>query len=125
MIDFADNPWRELRVAWLAENPRQGESRSDPGPYAGCVLVGEDVVEIADNLGDVDAALRWARARADVVMIRGAGEAVYASAGVATPPWFAPDAGDTVGPDGTTISWVVPFPPWDMDEEGIDWHDQL
>jgi hypothetical protein len=110
-------------VAWLAENPRQGQARSDPGPYAGCVLVGDAVVAIAEDLGDPENALHWGRARADVVMIRAADADDYVSAGTESPPWWTPGAGDTVAPDGTEVSWLVPFPPWDMDQEGVDWHD--
>ena len=125
MIDRTNDPWRELRVAWLAENPRQGEAQSDAGSYAGCVLVGEQIVTIEADLGDTDAALTWGRARADVVMIRAAGDTNYTSAGTETPPWWTPGAGETYEPDGTAVSWVVSFPPWDMDQEGIDWRDWL
>ena len=119
------NPWRDLRVAWLAENPRQGEARSDIGPYAGCVLVDEEVVAISADIGDYHAAVHWGRGRADVVMIRAAGAGDYASVGIEDPPWWAAGAGETVAADGSIVSWVVAFPPWDMDQEGIDWHDWL
>lgn len=121
MTGRADDPWRDLRVAWLAENPRQGQGRSDPGSYAGCVLVGESIVAIADELGDRSAALAWGRARADIVMIRAAGDRDYGSVGTAVPPWWTPGAGETVAPDGTPVLWVLAGPPWDMDQEGIDW----
>jgi hypothetical protein len=119
------NPWRGLRVAWLAENPRQGTSWSDPGPYAGCVLVDDDVVVISADIGDYDAAVYWGRGRADVVMVRSAGADDYTSVGVEDPPWWISNAGETIAADGSPVSWLVASPPWDMDQEGIDWHDWL
>lgn len=119
------NPWRDLRVAWLAENPRQGEAWSDPGPYAGCVLVDDVVVAISGDVGDFDAAVYWGRGRADVVMVRSAGAVDYVSVGIEDPPWWVPGASETVAADGSAVSWLVAFPPWDMDQEGIDWHDWL
>lgn len=67
-LDRSEDPWRELRVAWLAQNPRQGWSWSDPGPWAGCVLVGDDVVAIAADLADQQAAVWWGRV--DITAVR-------------------------------------------------------
>jgi hypothetical protein len=98
---------------------------SRPGPYAGCVLVGEEVVALADDLGDADSALDWGRGRADVVMLRPADADDYTSVGTQEPPWDVSDAGETVASDGTPVAWMVPGPPWDMDQEGIDWRESL
>lgn len=125
MLDPADDPWRDLRVAWLAENPVNGQACSTPGSYAGCVVVGDEVVVIADDLGNKDSALAWGRARAEVVMIRAADDSDYDSVGTSSPPWWTPGAGEMLASDGTSISWMVAFPPWDMDQEGIDWREDL
>jgi hypothetical protein len=85
------------------------------------VLVGEEVVAGAHDLGDAESALFWGRGRAEVVMIRAADADEYTSVGTQAPPWYLPDAGETVAYDGTPVAWVVPGPPWDMDQEGIDW----
>jgi hypothetical protein len=58
-------------------------------------------------------------------MVRAAGAADYVSVGLEDPPWWVPGAAETVAVDGSSVSWMVAFPPWDMDQEGVDWREWL
>lgn len=78
------NPYRDLVVAWVAENPSDGVSR--PGLFAACLMIGEEVQDSATGL-ELEDALAWGRSRASVVMVRTAAEGRYFSAGAEKPPW--------------------------------------